>query len=384
MSRPRDPSLLQRIVGSRRSGDDRTDRARVAEKSAERWEVKAERRGARILELEAALRDAQQQLEETRRELARPRRAAGTHRVLSELLPVRARHARHLADAAAAASREREHTAASSSYARAVAEAETATTGLAKVEMEGVPWWVPADSSTPDRVERMAGQGFPLRAILKTRILPLGGVMIDVGANIGRTSIPRVMLGDVQAVYAAEPEPANFACLVRNVIEHGLRGTVLPDQVAIGADRGEVRLRRSRFPGGHRVLFDPAQKAKTTLGVPQFPLEGWLEHLGVDRDAVTFIKVDTQGAERGVLMGAGSMLRRPHVAWQIEIEPALLARAGTPVADLLALIASHFSHFLDVGGPDASPRPTSELGEALAYVGNTQKHTDVVVYHSAR
>jgi FkbM family methyltransferase len=376
--------LLRRIVGSGPQEEEQQARARAeAQKSADRWQAKAERRGTRIAELEAALARAQEQLHEARGELRRPRRSGATPRVLADLVAVRARHVARLTDAAAASNRERMLTSASEAYAQALADPEARLTGLWKVDIDGVAWWVPVDSSAPERRERMAEQGFPLRAILKTRVLPLGGVMVDVGANIGRTSIPRVMLGDVQAVYAAEPEPANFACLVQNVVEHGLAGTVLPDQVAIGESRGEVRLRRSRFPGGHRVLHDPGQKAKSTVSVAQWPLEAWLRHLGVDLDAVTFIKVDTQGAERGVLLGAGSMLDRPHVAWQMEIEPALLARAGTPVAELLALLGSHFSHFLDVGGPeDAAPRPTRELADALAYVGVAQKHTDLLLYHA--
>jgi FkbM family methyltransferase len=62
--------------------------------------------------------------------------------------------------------------------------------------------------------------------------------MLDIGASIGRMSIPRVILGDLVHAYCAEPDPLNYAALVRNVAANGLCGLVLPDQAAIGAATG--------------------------------------------------------------------------------------------------------------------------------------------------
>ena len=77
----------------------------------------------------------------------------------------------------------------------------------------------------------------------------MGGIMLDLGANIGRTSIPRVIIGDVTAAYCAEPDPLNFECMARAVIDDGLRGPAMPDQTAIGDRNGTVRLYRGRRSG---------------------------------------------------------------------------------------------------------------------------------------
>jgi FkbM family methyltransferase len=257
---------------------------------------------------------------------------------------------------------------------------------LQRVEVLGIPWWLPKDEAIEGRSEKLRAQGFPLRAILQTREVSLGGVMLDLGANVGRTSITRVLLGDVRAVYAAEPEPTNYACLVQNVVEHGLRGQVLPDRVAIGAARGEATLRRSAHIGGHRILNDSGRPHVPidTIRVQTWPLDDWMARVGLEREAVSFVKVDTQGSEVNVLRGAPALLARTHVAWQIEIDPRLLAYSGFSVSDLIGLLERHFTHFIDLGATASGPRvhPVQDLSEALAYIPALRQKTDVVVYNA--
>lgn len=298
-------------------------------------------------------------------------------------LPMRARAPRLLQDDRATASaREQRFMGTSVQYAAAVEAAQRADDAAAgRVTIEGLAWWVPRDERMPERLERAEGQGFPLRAILQTRQVALGGVMLDLGGNIGRTSVTRVLLGDVRVVYAAEPEPANYGCLVRNVVEHGLRGFVLPDNVAIGAVRGEVLLRRSRFIGGHRVLQPGQADPEETLTVPSWPVDEWLAHHGVDVDAVAFVKVDVQGQETNILRGAERLLSRPGVNWQIELDPKLLKAAGTSLAELCQLLARHFTHFIDLS--KGASGPIRSLVESIAYVGGDDQHkTDVLVYRA--
>ena len=128
--------------------------------------------------------------------------------------------------------------------------------------------------------------------------------MLDLGANIGRMSVPRVIHGDATAAYCAEPDPVNFACLARSVIDNSLRGLVLPDQTAIGDREGVVRLLRTGRSGDYRVLPDTAADTEHTVDVPCSTLDAWVDRLQIDLDAVTFIKVDVEGFERRVIAGA--------------------------------------------------------------------------------
>ena len=287
-------------------------------------------------------------------------------------------------DRAAAAAREQGFLAASRSYRAASDEASQNPLQLQCVTIDSLRWWIPHVGDAEGRSKRAITQGFPFRAILQTREMGIGGVMLDLGANIGRTSVVRVLLGDVRLVYAAEPEPANYACLVRNTREHRLRGFVLPDNVAIAAIRGEARLRRSRFIGGHRLLGREPKDNEETFTVETWPLDEWTVHVGVEHDAITLVKVDTQGAEVGVLQGATGLLARRRAAWQIEVDPGLLKAAGNTMTDLLALLERHFSHAIDLSPKEPGSRAqlVAGLRESLAYLGTHARKTDLLLYNA--
>ena len=173
----------------------------------------------------------------------------------------------------------------------------------------------------------------------------------------------------------------NFACLARNVIDNGLRGLVMPDQTAIGDGNGTVRLLRVGRPGAFRVVSDAAAADGPSVVVPCCTLDTWVERLQIDLDAVTFIKVDVQGFECRVVAGADRVLRCPHIAWQVEIKPALLRAAGDDPQGLYADLQCHFTHFIDLNQRAAGPRvrPVGDLPSALRYVEPDGK-TDVLLF----
>jgi FkbM family methyltransferase len=210
--------------------------------------------------------------------------------------------------------------------------------------------------------------------------------MIDIGANTGRMSIPRVVLGDVTASYCVEPDPLNYACLVRNVRDNQMQGLVLPDRVAIGAEDGSVRLERRSTAGGHAVIDAGTVSERETVEVPAFTLDRWVDAVGVDLQTLAFVKLDVQGSEVHVLRGASRVLACKHVAWQIEVDLTLLAKRGLRGDDLYQLLQAHFTHFTDLSRFAAGlrVRPVSELADALSYLqGVRHGGTDVLMYSMA-
>jgi FkbM family methyltransferase len=326
--------------------------------------------------------------------LERERRRSPRAEVLGHVLRQRAAGRPPLlaGDEVLAAQREARFCQVAEGYVSALAAA--APTGEAaqhaliqRVEIQGIPWWVPRDEGTRGRSVRLVEQGFPLRTLLQTRQFAMGGIMLDLGGNIGRTSVTRVLLGDVRAVYAAEPEPANYAALVQNVLEHGLRGFVLPHNVAIGATRDQVRLGRAKYIGGHRVKADAAARPSKLGDVPTalWPLDAWIDHVGVEREAITFVKVDIQGFELYLLRGAAGLLARRDIAWQIEVDPALLTTAGSSLGDLLTCLESHFTHAIDMSALEPAPavRTTSSLRDLLTRLGGGAHKTDLLLYNTS-
>jgi FkbM family methyltransferase len=250
---------------------------------------------------------------------------------------------------------------------------DAADGGAQRGTLEGLVWWT-RGGQTDSRL--------PYRAIMQTRETGSGGVMLDLGANVGRMAIPRVILGDVTRVYCAEPDPLTFACLARNVIDNHLRGLVLPDQIAISDRDGIARLLRSGHSGNFRLVPDDAEG--NIVEVPCRTLDTWVAQTGIDLDSVTFIKVDVEGSERRVLAGAAGVLARSHIAWQIEVKPSWLRSAGDDPEALYTEVQRWFTHFIDLNKAAAGRRvrPVVELSEALAYIEPDGK-TDVLLFSAA-
>lgn len=330
-------------------------------------------------------------LDEKRRRDELGRRIDRLHRrildtgVLRGALPLRARRVSRRAAMPDAVARERRLREASSAYPAAVADADPLSHSTRVITLDSLRWWVPlARPDDPALVERaLEHQDFPYRAITQTRELALGGAMLDIGANIGRMSVPRVILGDVSAAYCAEPDPLNYACLVRNVRDNGLAGLVLPDRLAIAAADGTVRLARARSAGGHRVVDAAARSKHEVIEVPCRTLDTWVEGMGIDLEDVVFVKLDVQGSEVDVLRGAGRVLSYRHIVWQIEVDLTLLQARGFRGGDLFDLVARHFTHFVDLASHVRGDRVRriGEMAEALSYVtGGSGGRTDVLVF----
>jgi FkbM family methyltransferase len=353
------------------------ERAIRARALLERYKQDREQLVAQVRQLRAAVADA-----------AIHRHQVPSLHALDHLLPARAAAFRAASASgadgfktAAARAREEALIAASPAYrAAAGASPSILTTQAAESDAGGLRWWIPSDQRSR---ERTGEQWLRLRPILQSREVATGGVMLDVGAHVGRLAIPRVLLGDADAVYAAEPDPLNYACLVQNVAVSGVRGYVLPDQVAIGAVTGSGWLHKSRFSSGHRIVATPAADPPDDLiEVPLTTLDAWVAKLGIDSSTISFVRIDVQGYEREVLSGATALLQCPHIAWQLRIDPELLDNARGELDDLMNVLTGAFTHFIDLHKRASGPRvrPVDDLKDALEYLWTDEADTDLLLY----
>src|SRR5437868_3680508 len=332
-----------------------------------------------------AIANPKEKIEELGKRIDRLRRSLLDPDVLQGLLPIKATLLPHRMRGADARAREERFRAASEQYVRTLADDSAFEANTRAMELDGLRWWVPLLRPDDEAdVERyMRHQNFPYRVITQTREVAFGGIMLDLGCNNGRMAIPRAILGDVTAVYGAEPDPLNYTCLVRNVRDNHLSGIVMPDWTAIGSENGVVRLGRAKHAGGHKVIDASATARRETVDVPSFTLDSWIDRLGIASEDIAFVKVDVQGSEMAVLRGAARLLQQKHVAWQMEIDPPLLAERQLTTEDLYATLREHFTHFIDLNRQLAGPRvrPTSDMTTALAYILDaTDGRTDVLLF----
>jgi FkbM family methyltransferase len=252
------------------------------------------------------------------------------------------------------------------------------------VDVFGLTIWVPDDACTDGSLSAriLTGRWLPVDEIARVRRTVVGGTMLDIGANVGTTAIPRLALGDFAVVYAAEPHPSNYECLVANVVRNGLEGRLLPDRVAIASWDGEGRLRESSQIGTHHLLLSGRRRPGST-SVPCLTLDSWVKRLGVSPRDITFVKVDVQGWDAHVLLGAPHLRAHRHIAWQIELSPKLLRHAGIDVRVLCSLADATFTHMQPLGAGAGIGRPVTELPALLEGIEAHGSYSNVLFYNQA-
>jgi FkbM family methyltransferase len=153
---------------------------------------------------------------------------------------------------------------------------------------------------------------------------PLGGVFVDVGANIGNHS---VFFGKFLAdhVVAIEPQPVLIPILTRNLEINGVQAYSLL-ACAVGEDPGLGRLWQPEAPAinhprtqVHELVAPEA--ARGELLVPVVPLDRLVDQLTprLGGRPVTCVKIDVEGMELAVLRGAGRLLRTQHPQLVVEL-----------------------------------------------------------------
>lgn len=162
-----------------------------------------------------------------------------------------------------------------------------------------------------------------------------GMTVIDVGANFGYFAlIAAQRTGPAGRVLAFEPEPASFGLLVRNIEANGHR-QVTAVNCALGDHTGEVELFLDAVNlGRHSLTSANLMRRGGRVTVAMTTLDA---HLEKQRPAPRpdVIKIDVQGAEGQVLLGAAETLRlaRPRII--LELWPHGLRNLGADPEELL-------------------------------------------------
>jgi FkbM family methyltransferase len=206
-----------------------------------------------------------------------------------------------------------------------------------------------------------------------------GGLFVDVGANIGTTTIPALTDGAVSAI-AFEPVRANYALLVANAILNGLEDRLDARHAAVSGSSGTVNMELSPVnQGDHRVRTQPPtagafdETAWTTEPVRAVTLDDELAG-----HTLGLLWIDTQGHEPHVLDGAQAVIATgvPVVA---EFYPYALARSG--VIDHYIDQIGSFGRVIDVRASIAmgSDVPVSDPRRLIGTYRGPRDYTDLLL-----
>ena len=135
-------------------------------------------------------------------------------------------------------------------------------------------------------------------------------VILDIGANIGYSSIFFSRNYPYATVYAFEPVEENYDCLVQNIEDYP---NIVAYNFALGQSVGELTLSLPDATLENLGAMSAKGCGARAEKVPMFPLDA--RYWG----KVDFIKIDVEQYECEVLMGGEATLRKHWPLIQMEV-----------------------------------------------------------------
>ena len=177
---------------------------------------------------------------------------------------------------------------------------------------------------------------------LATKLMPGDGVFIDVGANIGFyvCVVGAAVARTGGEVFAFEPVSSNRRRLQRNIALNRLEGVVTIVPLALGAGRGKLVMRRApvgnaanavgenMFSAWDREAVDRHRWPSEEVDV--VPLDEWSHRLR----RCDVLKIDVEGADLLVLLGATQTIKRFRPVIFAEFNPYWMRQIGQSLDDV--------------------------------------------------
>jgi FkbM family methyltransferase len=204
-------------------------------------------------------------------------------------------------------------------------------------------------------------------------------LFVDVGANIGTTTVTALVSHLFGGAVACEPDEENYRLLRANLALNGLDDRVQPLRTGVSNQNGRSSLVVMEGSGGKSwIALNPAtiqadevtrevsgaraaghpgadRAAVSVVEVELTTLDRLVETGVVDRDRIGMLWVDAEGHEGHVLEGAGTLAEQG-VPIVFEFHPAGIDARGDR-SKIHALADECYTHFVDVR------RPASDEGQ---------------------
>lgn len=172
----------------------------------------------------------------------------------------------------------------------------------------------------------------------------VNGNIIDVGANIGYTTIVfSNAIDKLFKVYAFEPHPVIFDNMELMVSKYSNSANIFRVNSAIGDIEGEIQLfHNAQHHGDHQILTNVLKdniKVTKVYDVPITSIDAFVEKNNIDQ--VCFVKIDVQGYEQKVISGMSkTLVDNPNISIALEYEPIGMSKLGFDPDELLYWVGS--------------------------------------------
>lgn len=159
--------------------------------------------------------------------------------------------------------------------------------------------------------------------------VPVGGTVVDIGANIGLySSALRMKVGGAGRVYSFEPMIDAFVCLCNNVPEDN----VYKFNIAISNEDGLCSM-ENNWPGNNNLGASYLNK-----NISGSTIVKTLDSFNLPK--CDFIKMDIEGSELSALKGSYNTISTHRPAIFLEMQNGHLTRQGHCIADIYKFMDS--------------------------------------------
>lgn len=196
------------------------------------------------------------------------------------------------------------------------------------------------------------------------------GTYLDIGANIGLTTIPIARSPSI-VCFAFEPEPVNFAYLQENVRTNCPDGNVQLFELALLDRAATLDLRISPTnKGDHRLHSAARFSTSIEEEWPVVQVEAMrLDDVALDHQIVLPLaaKVVAQGSELHIVAGGRKILSRAELL-MMEFCPYLLSRFEADWNAFYSFLAANFVHAALINGGQQAELRWQPVAEAIDHL----------------
>lgn len=203
-------------------------------------------------------------------------------------------------------------------------------------------------------------------------------VFVDVGANIGVSTIEALLSHDARAAIAFEPNPAAYDILRHNLLANDIFERCVTRQQAVSDFNGEIPLELAPDNwGDHRVRTHGGNRQRPTVTVPVTTLAAALADAEIAPNDVGCLWIDIQGHEASALAGAAPLLAAG-VPIVCEYWPYGLRETGG-YEPFWEWVRAAIGTVVDLADPDRELSAISAPASADGRLSGTHSHTNFVM-----
>ena len=240
---------------------------------------------------------------------------------------------------------------------------------------------LPFDSGDLVASQLLRGEFERAEISILTSILGLCSTFVDVGANLGLYTLLASRRMHRGCIFSFEASPIEFGKLSWTIQKNGL-ANVTAIHSAVSDELGEATIYESLFGAGALNRID--RPAKTTgrwraSQVPKISLDHYFELTLARRvDPIDLIKIDVEGHELPVLLGAENILRASAPVIMIEVNASRMSDRSSP-EKIFAFMRMHSYRMYAIDEASARLQAVESPSDKINYFAVPSSRTDALV-----